>query len=134
MVEWSRSVTAVAAPLTEFAGGVLVGFGLLASPGAAAAIGLVLFVVISTYLGRSFWNRAGEFEFPLSVVGAMVALALMLVATVSPSPWHRASVPHSAGAGLAALAIAIFGALLLLASREIRQWGETRLAPTSAGR
>ena len=123
MVEWSRSVTAVVAPLTEFAGGVLVGFGLLASPGAAAAIGLVLFVMISTYLGRSFWNRAGEFEFPLSVVGAMVALAVMLARTVSPSLWHRAPVPYTAGAGLAGLAIAILGALLLLASREIRHVG-----------
>jgi hypothetical protein len=123
MVDWSRSVTALVGLLAEFAGGLLVGFGLLASPGAAAAVGLVLFVVISTYLGQSFWNRAGEFEFPLSVVGALVALALTLVRTVPPSPWHRASVPSSLGAGLAGLAIAILGALLLLASRHIRHAG-----------
>jgi hypothetical protein len=123
MVDWSRSVTALVALLAEFAGGLLVGFGLLASPGAASAVGLVLFVVISTYLGHSFWNRAGEFEFPLGVVGALVALALTLVRTVSPSPLHRAPVPSSLGAGLAGIAIAILGALLLLASRQIRHVG-----------
>jgi hypothetical protein len=113
MVDQSRSV-AVASTLAEFAGGLLVGLGLLsATPGGAAAIGLVLFVVLSTYLGRSFWNRAGDFEFPLSLAGALAALALAL-ALRTPL----------AGAGpLFGLAVAISGAVLVLASREIRRRG-----------
>jgi uncharacterized membrane protein YphA (DoxX/SURF4 family) len=114
MVDQSRSVATAVSLLAEFVGGLLVGFGLLgATPGGAAAIGLTLFVLFCTYLGRGFWNRKGEFEFPLSVVGAMVPLALTVARPASPF-----------GAGpLVGLAIAISGALLVLVSPEIRKLG-----------
>jgi uncharacterized membrane protein YphA (DoxX/SURF4 family) len=122
MLAQPRSATAAASLLAELVGGLLVGFGLLASPGGAATIGLVLFVVVATYLGHRFWDRSGDFAFPLSLAGAMVALTLAVAMAGSPASLHRVLGEAPVGRfPLAGLAIAILGAFLVLASREIRR-------------
>jgi hypothetical protein len=114
-------VTTVGSALAELAGGVLAGLSVLGPGGGVAAITLLLLAVASTYLGRGFWTRSGAFAFPLSLVGALAALTFSLTAVAGPPAWHRASAALDPGAHPgAAAAMALAGALLVLASREIR--------------
>jgi Mn2+/Fe2+ NRAMP family transporter len=120
MVAQSRSAHGLAL-LAELLGGLLVGLGLLASPAGAPVVGLLLFIVVCTYLGFRFWNSAGEFEFPLSLAGAMVALAVALAAAESPAPWHQVLRQSPAETRpVAGLGLAIIGAALVLGSHRRR--------------
>ena len=114
-------VSTMGSALAELVGGLLVGLAVLGPGGGLAAITLLLLAVAGTYLGRGFWTRSGAFAFPLSLVGALAALTVSLTAAAGPPDWHRVSAALDPGAHPgAAVAMALAGAVLVLASREIR--------------
>jgi putative oxidoreductase len=61
--------------LAEFGGGLLLALGLLSPLGNAAIAAAMLVAVALVHWPKGFWNTKGGFEFNLSILGAVVALA-----------------------------------------------------------
>ena len=68
---------ALIAGLVEFGGGLLVAAGLLTPVAALFVAGDLLVAIITVHIAKGFWNTDGGFEFPLAVIGGMVALSLV---------------------------------------------------------
>jgi putative oxidoreductase len=80
---------AIISGAVELGGGLLVAGGLLTPVAALFLAGDLLVAILTIHLSRGFWNRDGGFEFPLSLIGGLIALSL-----VGPGP---ASVDHAIG-------------------------------------
>ena len=86
MAKWAQSVQrlrirpatpwAWVAALSEFGGGLLLGFGLLSPLGSLAIIGAMLVAIATVHLANGFWNGKRGYEFNLSLIVAAAALAL----------------------------------------------------------
>lgn len=66
---------AILAGVSEFAGGLLVAFGLLSPIGNLMAIGAMAVAIISVHASKGFFNSNGGYEFPLLILLAMLGLA-----------------------------------------------------------
>jgi putative oxidoreductase len=62
--------------LAEFAGGLGLALGLLYPLPSIAIAGAMLVAIALVHLPKGFWNTKGGFEFNLSLIGAVAALAL----------------------------------------------------------
>lgn len=62
--------------LAEFGGGLLLVLGLLSPLGSFAIAGAMLVAVALVHWPRGFWNAKGGYEFNLSILAAVAALAL----------------------------------------------------------
>jgi putative oxidoreductase len=60
----------------EFAGGLALALGLLYPLPSIAIAGAMLVAIALVHLPKGFWNSKGGFEFNLSLLGAVAALAL----------------------------------------------------------
>src|SRR5260370_9641258 len=88
MAKWAQSVQrlrirpatpwAWVAALSEFGGGLLLGFGLLSPLGSLAIIGAMLVAVAPVHLAYGFWNGKRGYEFNLSLRVPSTALPLTL--------------------------------------------------------
>ena len=68
---------ALVSALVEFGGGLLVLAGLLTPIAALLVAGDLLVAILTVNLTRGFWNTDGGFEFPLGLLGGLVALSLL---------------------------------------------------------
>jgi putative oxidoreductase len=125
--------TALLAGTTEAGGGLLLALGLL-TPLAAAGITAVMVAAIWTaHLSKGVWNSNGGFEYPLTLIAAVVALA-----GVGAGNWSldNALGLDLAGTGwaLAALAAGIVGGALAVISGKLlgTRAGVGPAHPTSA--
>jgi putative oxidoreductase len=62
--------------LSEFGGGLLFALGFLSPLGSMAIAGAMLVAMIAVHLPRGFWNTKGGYEFNLSILAAVVAVAI----------------------------------------------------------
>jgi putative oxidoreductase len=62
--------------LAEFGGGLLFALGFLSPLGSMAIAGSMLVALITVHLPRGFWNTKGGYEFNLSILAAVVAVAI----------------------------------------------------------
>lgn len=63
--------------LGELGGGILLILGLLTPLACAAIAGSMLVAIYLVHLPRGFWVSKGGYEFNLSILGAVIALALI---------------------------------------------------------
>lgn len=84
------------AALSEFGGGLLLALGLLAPLGSLAIAGAMLVAIATVHLPKGFWNAKGGYEFNLTLIAAVAALALtgpgrfsvdQAVGIHLPEPW-----------------------------------------------
>src|SRR5215470_418630 len=68
---------ALVAGVVEFGGGLLVVAGLLTPIAALFVAGDLLVAILTVHISKGFWNKDGGLEFPLAVMGGMVALSLV---------------------------------------------------------
>jgi putative oxidoreductase len=64
------------AALSEFGGGLLLALGLLSPLGNAAIAGAMLVAIVTVHLPKGFWVGKGGYEFNLTLIAVVVALAL----------------------------------------------------------
>lgn len=62
--------------LSELGGGLLLAFGFLSPFGSFAIAGAMLVAVALVHWPKGFWNSKGGYEFNLSILAAVAALAL----------------------------------------------------------
>jgi putative oxidoreductase len=89
-------VWAPIAALVEFGGGLLVVLGLLTPVAALFLVGDLLIGILTVNLSRGFWNHDGGFEFPLALIGGLVALSLVGPGNLSLDRVIRLSLPEPA--------------------------------------
>lgn len=68
--------------LVEFVGGLFVALGLFTSIAALFLAGNLLVAILTVHITKGFWNKDGGYEFPLAMMGSLVALSL-----VGPGSW-----------------------------------------------
>lgn len=68
---------ALIAGVVEFGGGLMVAAGLLTPVAALFVAGDLLVAILTVHIAKGFWNTDGGFEFPLALIGGMVALSLV---------------------------------------------------------
>jgi putative oxidoreductase len=70
------AVWAWIAALSEFGGGLLLAFGLLSPLGNLAIAGAMLVAIATVHWPNGFWNTKRGYEFNLTLIAAVTALAL----------------------------------------------------------
>ena len=117
---WPVALWAWVAALAELVGGVLLVLGLLTPLAAAAGTGAMLMAIVAVHWPKGFFAAKGGFEFPLSLLGGIVAIAL-----AGPG---RYSLDHLAGialpaprAALIGLGLGAVGVVAGLATRSLRR-------------
>ena len=65
------------AALAELVGGLMLATGLLSPLGSFAIAGSMLVAIATVHLPRGFWATKGGYEFNLSILAAVAALALI---------------------------------------------------------
>ena len=92
----------------EFAGGLALAVGFLYPLPSIAIAGAMLFAIALVHLPKGFWNSKGGFEFNLSLLGAVAALALAGPGALSLDAALKIHVPEP-------LTVIVLTILLLLA-------------------
>lgn len=82
--------------LGEFAGGIALALGLLYPLPIIAIAGAMLVAIALVHWPKGFWNSKGGFEFNLSILGAVAALALVGPGTISLDSALRIHFPEPA--------------------------------------
>lgn len=108
---------AILAALAEFVGGVLVVLGLLTPITALVMGGSLVVAIFTVHLPKGFWNAAGGFEFPLSLLGAAVAIALTGPGRYSLDSLFGISLPQPVTFIVTAVLVAIGCAAALATTR-----------------
>ena len=108
---------AVAAGVSETAGGALIALGLLTPLGAAIVTGTMVTAIRTAHAGKGPWVTEGGWEYPLVIIGAVVALT---EAGPGPLSLDAALDKQRCGTGwaLAALGAGVGGSYLLTALEE----------------
>ena len=68
---------ALISAVVELGGGLLVAVGLLTPIAALLVAGNLLVAILTVHLAKGFWNSEGGYEFPLALLGGLVALSLV---------------------------------------------------------
>lgn len=68
---------AMIAGVVEFGGGLLVAAGLLTPVAALFLAGDLLVAILTVHITKGFWNSHGGYEYPLALIGGLVALSLI---------------------------------------------------------
>lgn len=111
---------ALVAALAEFAGGLLLALGLL-TPVAGLVIAADLLVAIAAvHWTKGFFNQGGGYEFPLTLMAAGVAVALIGPGPLSLDQLFRIAMPEPATWIVVGL-IALIGAVAAMVSPRLRQ-------------
>ena len=123
MTGWIQAVTRLrirpAAPwawlaaLSEFGGGLLLALGLLSPLGSLAIAGAMLVAIATVHWANGFWNGKRGYEFNLTLLGAVVALALTGPGTYSLDQALGIHLPEPLTliAGTVALVVGVVGTL-----------------------
>ena len=106
---------AAVAAAVEFGGGLLVAVGLLTPVAALFLVGDLLIAILTVHLTRGFWNRDGGYEFPLALIGGLVALSLVGPGSASIDHVIRLSLPQPA-TWLAIVIVVLLGVVAAAAS------------------
>ena len=80
----------------ELGGGILLLLGLLTPLACAAIAGSMLVAVMLVHLPKGFWVSKGGYEFNLSILGAIAALALIGPGAASLDSALRIQLPEPA--------------------------------------
>jgi putative oxidoreductase len=105
------------AGLTELAGGLLLGIGLLTPLAAASVVGVMVVAAVSVHVKGGFFLQKGGFEYTLVLGG--VALAVAFTGPGSLSLDHGLGVSRSGDLwGLFALVLGTLGASIQLLARR----------------
>lgn len=113
------------AALAEFGGGILLALGLLSPLGSLAIAGSMLVAIATVHLSRGFWNAKGGYEFNLSLLAAVAALALTGPGTYSLDQALRIHLPEPAGVLIGTIAL-IIGVAVTLVTRSPQPAPETK--------
>jgi putative oxidoreductase len=116
---------AIVAAVVEFGGGLLVAAGLVTPVAAVFLAGDLLVAILTTHLTRGFWDRDGGYEFPLSLLGGLVALSLVGPGAASLDALFRLSLPEPA-TWLAVVIVVLLGVVAAAASVRLQPADQTR--------
>jgi putative oxidoreductase len=135
MTGWTQAVTrlrirpakpwAWVAALSEFVGGLLFALGFLTPLGCLAIAGSMLVAIATVHLSKGFWVSKGGYEFNLSILAAVAALALTGPGAYSLDEGLRIHFPEPATVILATMAL-ILGVAVTLLSRSPKQATEAK--------
>ncbi len=109
---------AIASAAIELGGGLLVAVGLLTPVAALFLAGNLLVAILTAHLARGFWNRDGGYEFPLALLGGLVALSLAGPGSLSLDSAVRLSLPQPA-TWLAIVIVVLLGVIAAAASARV---------------
>jgi putative oxidoreductase len=117
------------AALSEFGGGILFALGLLSPLGSLAIAGAMLVAVVTVHLSKGFWNSKGGFEFNLSILAAVAAVALIGPGYYSLDQALGIHLPEPLTVIVGTIAL-IVGVTATLASRKPQANTETKTQTT----
>jgi putative oxidoreductase len=127
MIGWTQTVAklrirparpwAWVAALSEFGGGLLLALGLLSPLGSLAIAGAMAVAIATVHLPRGFWVTKGGYEFNLTLIAAVAALALTGPGAYSLDAALRIHLPEPASLILGTIAL-IIGVASTLLSRS----------------
>ena len=109
---------AIVSGAVELGGGLLVAVGLLTPVAALFLAGNLLVAILAAHLARGFWNRDGGYEFPLALLGGLVALSLVGPGAASLDAVIRLSLPEPA-TWLAVVIVVLLGVVAAAASGRL---------------
>jgi putative oxidoreductase len=112
-------VWAIVSAAVEFGGGLLVAVGLLTPVAALFLVGDLLIAILTVHLTRGFWNHEGGFEFPLALIGGLIAVSLVGPGSFSLDRVVRLSLPEPA-TWLAIVIVVLLGVIAAAASGRIQ--------------
>jgi putative oxidoreductase len=110
---------AIISAAVEFGGGLLVAVGLVTPVAALFLVGDLLIAILTIHLARGFWNHDGGYEFPLALIGGLVALSLVGPGAASIDRLIRLSLPEPA-TWLAIVIVVLLGVIAAAASGRVR--------------
>jgi putative oxidoreductase len=135
MTGWTQVVTrlrirpakpwAWVAALSEFVGGLLVALGFLTPLGVLAIAGSMLVAIATVHLSKGFWVTKGGYEYNLSILAAVAALALIGPGAYSLDEALRIHFPQPLTAIAVTIAL-IIGVSVTLLTRSPQQAGERK--------
>ena len=111
----------------ELGGGILLVLGLLTPLACAAIAGSMLVAIMLVHLPKGFWVSKGGYEFNLSILGAIAALALVGPGSASLDAALRIHLPEPATLLVLTIAV-IAGVAAALGSRKHAEAPKTETA------
>ena len=117
---WPVPFWAWAAALAELVGGLLLALGLLTPLAAAAGTGAMLMAIVAVHWPKGFFAAKGGLEFPLSLLGGIVAVALGGPGAYSLDRALRIALPEPQAA-IAGVLLGAVGVVVALATRSLRR-------------
>jgi putative oxidoreductase len=115
------------AALAEFAGGLAVALGFLSPLGSLAVAGPMVVAIAAVHLSKGFWNKNGGYEFPLGLLAAVTALALIGPGDLSLDRLLGTHLPEPLTLIAGTLALVV-GVAASLGSRRLSAAGKPRIA------
>jgi putative oxidoreductase len=116
---------AIVSGAVELGGGLLVAAGLVTPVAALFLAGNLLVAILTMHLARGFWNRDGGYEFPLALLGGLVALSLVGPGAASLDAVIRLSLPEPA-TWLAIVIVVLLGVIAAAASGRLPAHDQSR--------
>jgi len=136
---WTQAMTRLrirpAAPwawisaLAELVGGLLLAVGFLSPAGNLAIAGAMLVAIATVHFAKGFWNTKGGFEFNLTLIAAVFALALTGPGIYSLDHALGINLPEPATLLVGTVAL-IAGVVTTLATRAPKEATEARAQTT----
>jgi putative oxidoreductase len=136
---WTQAMTRLrirpAAPwawisaLAELVGGLMLALGFLSPMGNLAIAGAMLVAIATVHFAKGFWNTKGGFEFNLTILAAVFALALTGPGVYSLDHAMRINLPEPATLLVGTVAM-IVGVTVTLATRAPKPATEARAQTT----
>ena len=116
---------AIVASVAEFGGGLLVVLGLMTPIAALFVAGDLLVAIVTVHLARGYWNHDGGFEYPLVLIGGLVALSLVGPGPASLDRVIQLSLPEPA-TWLAIVVVVLLGVIAAAASGRLQTAGRPK--------